>query len=264
MLRTRVLAAIALLIPVGLVWWRGGLAWLAAVTVVSLLATWELFRAFSQYGFQPLYKAGLLAAVAIPVAAYADASLSSVAPAVALVALLSLLAIARRQNLDGALTDWALTVTGSLYVAVLLGYFVVLRQHQHGREWIAVALVCTWICDGAAYFAGNWFGQHPFAPRLSPRKTWEGTVGGLIAGTLSGLIAVPLLQVPPVLALLVGFAVAVIAVAGDLAESFIKRQVRLKDSSSLIPGHGGMLDRIDSLLVTVPLVYYLSAWVVPA
>ena len=111
-----------------------------------------------------------------------------------------------------------------------------------------------------AYFAGRAFGRHPWWPRHSPKKTWEGYLAGVAAAALvSGLIGAFLLGLSPLEGIALGLLIGFIAPLGDLAESMIKRQVGAKDSSHLIPGHGGLLDRIDSLLITVPLVFYWAA-----
>lgn len=258
-MRTRAFSAIALLIPVALLLWWGGIPWLLAIMLVALLGIQELFAALRQKGHRPLILMQALAAVALPLAAFADKSLTVLLPVVTLIVVLSLNLLLSRRDLDGALGDWAVSVAGVLYVALLLAYFVALRQRDHGLQWILMAFLCTWACDSAAYLVGRAIGRRPFSPVISPKKTWEGTVGGIVAATLTGLVAVPLLGLPVVVALLLGLAVSIAAIAGDLAESLLKRQLGIKDSGTLIPGHGGVLDRVDSLLFAVPVVFYIAA-----
>jgi phosphatidate cytidylyltransferase len=179
----------------------------------------------------------------------------------------------------GRLTGWALTLAGTLYVAWLISHFQTLRLlggpgSQDGRGWVFYVLAATWCFDTGAYLIGRRFGRHRFMPRISPQKTWEGVGGGLACCLLATLVAslpippladllgwtplpIPLWQVP-----LLGLAVAGAAQLGDLAESMIKREAGAKDAGDLIPGHGGMLDRVDSLLFTVVLVYYYAAAIV--
>lgn len=228
--------------------------------VVAVVATYEFFRGLQRGGYFPMWRTGWTAAILLPLAAYTDPALSLQLPLVAALLAGTLLIIMRRRDFQGALAGWALSVAGSLYVALLLSFFVALRLRTLGLQWLLVAFVCTWACDSAAYLFGKAFGRRPFAPRISPHKTWAGAIGGVLAGALAGLLAVPLLSWPWAWALGLGFVLAVAGVAGDLAESFIKRQLGLKDFSSLIPGHGGMLDRLDSLLFTVPLAYYVAQW----
>jgi phosphatidate cytidylyltransferase len=220
---------------------------------------YELSAALRHNNHHPFPAVGMFLAVALPGAAYVDPSLMLLLPIIAVAVAGSLVIAMLRPSLDGALVDWALSLAGMLYVTLLLSYFVALRVHQ-GLSWMLIALICTWACDSFAYLVGKAIGRHPFAPRISPKKTWEGTIGGVVGATICGLLAVPLLNMPALAGLLLGCAIAVVAVAGDLAESFIKRQAAIKDSGSLIPGHGGALDRVDSLLFTVTLVYYVSIW----
>jgi phosphatidate cytidylyltransferase len=159
--------------------------------------------------------------------------------------------------------DWGMTVAGALYLGFLLGHFITLRLRPDGLKWTAVAIGLTWTCDTMAYFVGVLFGKHQWWPRLSPKKTWEGLVGGV----LSTLVVAPLLVgwlfgLSPWLGLLLGVLVAVADPFGDLTVSLFKRMARIKDSSQLIPGHGGILDRLDSLLFVVPTVTYFALAVV--
>ncbi len=257
-MRTRAISAVAIVIPVALLLWLGGVPWLAAVIVVAFVAIQELFAAFRQNGYRPLLLVQALLAVGLPaIAFFGHGSLAWVAPLVALTIAVSLVAAMARPELKGSLADWAVSLAGALYVALLLSYFVALRQADQGLRWILMAFLCTWACDSAAYLVGRTVGRRKFSPRISPNKTWEGTIGGVVGATLVGLLAVPLLGLPIWWALLMGAAVSVAAISGDLAESFIKRQLGIKDSGTLIPGHGGVLDRVDSLLFAVPLVYYV-------
>ena len=165
------------------------------------------------------------------------------------------------------------TMGGCLYVAWLLGHFIPLRlvgPAEDGRGWVFYVLAATWAYDTAAYFTGSFLGRHRFLPQISPNKTWEGVAGGTIAVALvtvaSGLPlafwgwqALPLWHWQ---AIPLALGVAAAAQIGDLAESLIKRQAGAKDAGGLIPGHGGMLDRIDSLLFSVLVVYYYVRLVV--
>jgi phosphatidate cytidylyltransferase len=145
---------------------------------------------------------------------------------------------------------------GTLYVG-LLTYLYLLRMLPDGWIWLIFMLACTWACDTAAYFVGMAFGKRKIAPVLSPKKSLEGAIGGLVGSVLiSYLFAYiyPFLPIPKML--LLGLLVGLASEVGDLLESSFKRQAGIKDSSMLIPGHGGILDLIDSSLFTAPLVYY--------
>ncbi len=193
--------------------------------------------------------------------------------ALAGVVIVALIAEIARQDRSTSLISWALTLTSALYIGWLLSHFILIGQIDlplrsgwfgtlsipPGTAWICFSLAITWLQDTAAYFVGRRFGKRPFAPVLSPKKTWEGAIGGFLASVLTAMIAVPLLGLPVSLlaAGLIGAVAGVAGPLGDLAESLVKRQIGVKDSGQLIPGHGGILDRIDSLLFTGPLIYYM-------
>lgn len=151
---------------------------------------------------------------------------------------------------------------GLFYVGTLGPLIGLLRDLPDGVPWVFLLLAVTWLNDTFAYFAGHWWGKRKLAPKVSPGKTWEGLVGGLV-GSLAGLLLVwhlggrffPFWE-GLVLAVVSGF----IGPLGDLGESLVKRGAAVKDSGQLIPGHGGMLDRIDALLFNAPLVYGFALW----
>ena len=147
----------------------------------------------------------------------------------------------------------------SLWVGVPLAHLGLFRHTRYGITLILIAVVGPWISDSGAYFAGRFFGRHPLFPSLSPKKTVEGGVGGLV---LTVLIVAPvsylLLDFTIAKALLIGAVVSVSSQCGDLFESALKRILDVKDFGRFLPGHGGILDRIDSLLFTAPAVYYIS------
>ena len=129
-----------------------------------------------------------------------------------------------------------------------------------GLAWVLVVIVVTWLGDSAAYLVGRSWGRRRLAPRLSPKKTLEGSLGGLAAATIAGVVCVPLfgLGISPLLGAGFGAGLGIIGQVGDLAESLLKRQARVKDSGSLIPGHGGILDRIDAQLFAFPAGWLLA------
>jgi phosphatidate cytidylyltransferase len=267
-LAQRVLSAVALLpLFIALVWWS---IWSVAATVV--VATLIAFR---QGGFHPRTAVGIGSALSIisAIALQPLASSSLILPIVTLIIIVSLVVELAYPNQEGALPSWALTLAGAFYLAWLLSHFILLRAldiplrdsifknlgMQPGVAWIYYICAITWIQDSAAYFVGRSFGRHKLAPILSPKKTWEGAIGGMIGAIVTGVVCISLLGLPisllqgALLGLVGGFA----GPLGDLSESLIKRQVGLKDAGNLIPGHGGILDRADSLLFTGPILYYL-------
>jgi phosphatidate cytidylyltransferase len=156
---------------------------------------------------------------------------------------------------------WAITVAGALYVGWLGAYFLLVRALPNGLMWTALAMVTAWATDTGAYIVGTRFGRHRFFPVISPKKTWEGAVGGWIAAPLVLVALGWLFSLPLVHCALLGFLIGIAATFGDLAESLLKRQTGVKDSSSIVPGHGGILDRLDSLLFTAVVAYYYLVWI---
>jgi phosphatidate cytidylyltransferase len=184
--------------------------------------------------------------------------------ALALAAVLPSLWLVARGETQAGLTDWLVIVGGVLYVGWLGSYLVPLRQLDDDGQWVFLAVFAAFANDTGAYFVGTAIGRTPLARRISPSKTIEGSLGGLACGAA----AVPLLSyalaldidVAPLVPLAI--LVPVAAQLGDLAESLLKRSTGVKDAGVLVPGHGGVLDRLDSLLFVVPMVYYYAIWVV--
>ncbi len=259
MLRARVMSALVLLPLAGLMVYLGGLWWFATVALVTSLAAWEFWGLMRKGGFQP--HLALLLLVLLCQEVLAQFGLGEYLPA-ALTALF-ILTISWQLFLKDRKTptaDWALTFAMGLYLGWMGGHFLRIRALPDGLGWIALALVTTWACDTGAYFVGSWVGRHKLAPRISPKKTWEGVVAGWLAAEAVAVALGSLVGLNAAQSLAVGLAVAVLSPLGDLSISMMKRQVGVKDSSNLIPGHGGMLDRLDSLLFIVPTVYYLAIW----
>jgi len=167
-----------------------------------------------------------------------------------------------RQQKEKAFTRWAWTIAGILYIGWMLSHMVALRGLTNGRNWVFFVMFVTWLSDTTAFFAGRKLGKHKLAPNVSPGKTWEGAMGGV-----GGAIAMSVLFFTPTpfqlpitywQAILLSIGVSVLGQAGDLVESLFKRNMGAKDSGKFMPGHGGMLDRLDSIIFAGTLVYYFA------
>lgn len=251
--------------------WLGGWVLAGLLAVIGVLATRELYDFAGATGVAPLRRSGMAAAAAVPLATFwaKGSEIHFAEPALYLGALwmLAVLAAAAWRRGPGGrpLAAVAVTVFAVLYAPGLLCFAIVLRhpagvglESGTGTALLFFPLALTWIGDTAAMGAGKLIGGPKLAPALSPGKTWAGAVGGLVATVAAAWayavwILDPLGRPLPLLgALLAGVLISVAGQVGDLAESLLKREVGVKDSSSLIPGHGGMLDRIDSLLFVLP------------
>lgn len=241
-----------------------GFPWLMlAVLIVTLCALVELYRLGIKAGVRLLLGPGLVAAIAVVLTIqfrdHLELYLLLLVPAAVLAAALPV-AMARTRR--RAFLGWSLTVLAVLYVAFLLSHLLLLRdvgENAEGRNWVVFALIATFATDTGAFFTGSAIGRHKMAPRVSPSKTWEGALGGFgwAVGIALALGAVMKLPVPVWQQALLGAAVGVVGQVGDLLESRIKRAARAKDAGVLVPGHGGVMDRLDSVLFTVPVLYYL-------
>ena len=267
MLRQRVISAAVLIPPLLVILALGGI-WIAAVVAVATgLAAIEIFRLARAAGYPSLAAFGTVLAVAVVV----DAAVPQLVPGSGLllgavgVMLVAVASFASHDPREG-LATWMTTVFGALYVA-LLGFVVrlgeaapdlpagaVLASLGAERGWILLLVLGVWSFDTGAYFVGRRFGRRRFLTHISPSKTYAGLVGGLVAVTVVVGAMLWALGQPPAMGILLGPLVGLAAQAGDLAESMIKRAAGAKDSGDVIPGHGGVLDRIDSFLFAAPVV----------
>jgi phosphatidate cytidylyltransferase len=237
--------------------WVGGWVWATLVAAAAVAAQFELYGLAGRAGASPMRALGLvLGAVAALRAMLPWAPVALAAGAVAIV----VAPLFRRSATP--LLDAATTLFGVVYPALLLGFAVDLRgaagppaDAAHGFKVIAAVMSCVWGADSLAYFVGRAVGRHPLMPRVSPKKTWEGSMGGL-AGALLVAAVCKLTFLPAwswVDVTAIGFICGGASQFGDLAESLFKRASEVKDSGSWIPGHGGALDRLDAASVAVPL-----------
>ncbi|MHB1318229.1 MAG: phosphatidate cytidylyltransferase [Anaerolineae bacterium] len=257
MLKRRIASAAVLIPLVAILVWAGGWYLAAGLAIAGVLATAEYLALLRTVGLRPM----ALASLAFVPLAILDAQLPGsgiVRWSVLLLATAGLSVEVFHSNREGSLNSWGTMVAG-LYIGLGLSYFVSLRALDRGLVWVALALVGTWISDTGAYLAGSRWGRRRLAPAISPSKSWEGVYGGLVTGVVTVWAVSWLgLGLAHWQGLLLGAVLVAAATLGDLAESVIKRQVGAKDSGALIPGHGGMLDRIDSLLFVAPAVYYVA------
>jgi phosphatidate cytidylyltransferase len=238
-------------------------------SVVALIligmACWECLGILCAADGLPLKLAGLLGSLAV-IWSFLDFP-PRIPPELALTGLVVLaiaLAVWSRDDPREMLYSAMTTVFAVTLVALGLAYLVRLRSMpgEDGQDLLMLLFICVIFADTAAYYVGTWIGKRRLAPVLSPNKTWEGAMAGLAASVLGAQIAQIWFyqRLPLGHALLLGLLLGMAACFGDLAESLLKRAARVKDASRLIPGHGGVLDRTDSLLFSGPLLYFYYRW----
>ncbi len=264
MLHTRIRSAIVIGLVAGLGVWFGGWVFFALVLLVAGMAGYE-FTLMMQAGG---HRVSLLFVYAIIVLFMLDAAFAGrniARHGLVWILILSISWQILYYRPGSSTVDWALTVSGGLYVGWLFSFFVSLRALPDGLVWTAAALVSTWASDSGAYFLGQAIGRHRLCPLISPNKTWEGIAGGFLGGILAGGCVGALAMywagaLGVVQGLILGVLVSCTAPFGDLAVSMMKREAGVKDTGTLIPGHGGILDRTDSLMFVAVVTYYFATW----
>jgi len=168
------------------------------------------------------------------------------------------------RSFGDAIVDWVYTAAGAFYIGWTLSLFLLLRVEANGLAWVMVVVLGSFATDTGALIIGKSFGRRALAPRISPGKTWEGAIGGFILGIGAVLALASLLELPVSMleSVALGALVGVSAQVGDLMESMIKRASGVKDAGRMIPGHGGILDRLDSVVLVIVVVYHFFIWVI--
>jgi len=235
----------------------GGIPFAVAMIGIAVVGIAELFRMTRR--FHPLAPVAFAAAAALVIAAYYGGQFQMMIVLAASFPVMFLLAALRGRE-EGTTMAVAITLFGIVWIGLPFAHAVLLRQLPlHGGALVIDVLVATFLTDTAAYAGGRLFGRHPLAPKLSPNKTIEGLAFGFVGGTL-GFWFAGLYQdwLPGIDALVMGMCIAVVAPMGDLFESMIKRDLNIKDTGNVFGPHGGLLDRLDALLFTIVIGYYLA------
>jgi len=267
LLRTRLLTASLLVPVVAAAIWFGGIGFLVLVVLLLTLAEVEFCQLVRRAGFLPAVGFGLLLLWLLLVdAQFPGWGLSGPGIAAVLLASLAWQLLHRERS---PVADWSLTIAGGLYLGVCGSYLIKLRGiSPDGVWWALTAIPSIMLADSGAYFVGKTWGRRKLAPTLSPGKTWEGYLAGIVSGGfLTYLLAMAWtrvagteIRVSALHGLTLGLIIATVAPLGDLAVSMIKRSVNAKDSGNIIPGHGGALDRVDSVLWAAVIGYYYVIW----
>lgn len=247
------------------IWFDEPVPWFTILAAIwGLLAVFEFYKLGEKVNMAPLVWFGLLWTLLFIISPQFDNRYLTAPVLLASGVLISLVWVIVRRRRQRDFLSWAWTLVGILYVGFLLSYFVGLRGLDDGRNWVFMVLIATFGSDSAAYLIGSALGKHKLAPAISPGKTWEGTIAGFIGAIVIALLfTLPTpLQLPIGYgqAVLLGLLISLFGQLGDLAESLLKRNVGVKDSSNWLAGHGGFLDRMDSIVFAGIVVYYYVIW----
>lgn len=273
-MRTRSISAVGVVIVGVVPAILGGPIFAVVLTVLCLIGMHEYLALVQPLGRSPI-STGYLALPAFALAAALTDSSAALAGVAAAAVFVPFSLVIFRSDHTGSILDWSLAAAGSLYLGLPLYAAITIRRFDgdinanwlkklanwgaidwhaapRGLAWLLSIIVITWLSDTGAYLVGRSLGRHPLIPSVSPKKTVEGLIGGLACAAITGVLAFWVfgLGVSLWFGLAAGLVLAAIGVIGDLAESLLKRQAGVKDSGTLIPGHGGLLDRLDALLFT--------------
>jgi phosphatidate cytidylyltransferase len=248
--------------------WLGGPWFSFLIAGAALAGTYEFYRLYGFTRKEPLLYVGLAWALALVLSPhYRHRSPDVLSLVITATIWISLIWLLGRPSKEQAFRSWAWVVSGVFYVGWMLSYWLNLRGLEDGRNWVYLAMLATFANDTGAFFIGRGWGRHDLAPAISPSKTWEGMIGGLTCAIAGAVVVATVLNVISpfgfkywqIIAL--GFLVGLFAQLGDLVESLLKRNMEVKESGDLLPGHGGVLDRFDSLIFVGAVVYYYVIWV---
>ena len=240
--------------------WFGSYWFLVPVVVIAVLGTWEYQRLTTSIIASPPLVFSLALAIGLTLPSHWDGEYLLIALGSG--ALASVFWQVVWGPSHASLKAKLIGLAGPFYLGMPLSLGILLRDGVDGREWVLTALLATFSVDTGAYAVGRLIGKHKLAPLISPGKTWEGVVGGLLGGVGAtfGLTLIIELPMDTWKALPLGILFAVAGMSGDLVESWLKRTAGAKESGRLIPGHGGILDRSDSIVATIVVAYFWVMW----
>ncbi len=258
--------------------WSGGLIFLISIMLISSLVLWEYYTISESKAFQPNKIAGIILGVVLQFLIFWKfESINQYLLPLLMVYILIVMMLELFSHKANPLVNIAVTITGNLYISMMLGSLIAIREFprlfthnqifaklrngidiDNSFAYLVIALFVTvWICDSAAYFIGKALGKHKLYPKVSPKKSWEGAIAGFIASiiTFTLIISFFIDSFPLIHSIIIGLLIGIFGQIGDLVESLLKRDAGIKDSSTILPGHGGFLDRFDSIIFVAPILF---------
>jgi len=259
-----------ILLPVGLIFIKlGGIYYVGLILLILGLAAWEYVNLFRVAGHQPAGEV-VVGGVILLTVGRAVTGFESAPWMISLSIMVAMTyhLISFERGRDQAGTDFLVTIGGIIYLGWLGPYLLSVRFLDDGLWWLLIVLPAVWLADSGAYLIGSRIGRHKMSPRLSPKKSWEGYIGGIIASIIgTALLAAlwrigagPESAITPLRGAIMGLILSVLPTLGDLGVSMLKRQVGVKDTGNLLPGHGGAFDRIDTWTWAAVIGYYVIIW----
>lgn len=235
----------------------GGTVWNTIVFLIAMMSLWEFYKLLAtKHDISPWL---IMASGAfILIGAALNMTLTAILCTISSILFVTLFLEVVRRQVSGesfALQNMGATIAGIAYVVLPWSFMMIIRTRELGALFLITLFFCTWSCDVAAYFVGSNLGKNLLCSKVSPKKTWEGFFGGAAASFLCGGVLALFFSFPPLPLLLMGLLCGVAGQLGDLGESVLKREAGVKDTGSIIPGHGGLLDRFDSILVNATLAF---------
>ncbi len=237
----------------------GGWVWSIVASVIAIGSLWELYQ--MMYKKFRLSRAwGLVGGALMLFTVSLGLGYAVTLSILTLTAFLILFTeVVRRESTGESYALWNMggTLAGMIYVVLPWSFLIYIRSLTWGYVFLFTVFFCTWSCDVGAYLIGSKFGEKRFCPRVSPKKSWEGFFAGALASTVCGALLARVFEFPPIPLLLLGLICGIAGQIGDLGESVLKREAEIKDSGNIIPGHGGFLDRFDSILINATLAFFI-------
>lgn len=240
----------------------GGIYLKGFVLAISIMALWEFYNALNEKNLRPIKSAGYILLIV-----YYLLNNNFEYMMYVLVAATFILLILPVINLEYTFIDVSLTLLGFIYCGILFSFVYLVNAKPHGEFLIWIIFIGSWLSDTAAFYSGKLFGKHKLSPKVSPKKTIEGSIGGLIGATVfTGIFGIAIQDYANIMPIynyfLIGILCGLFGQLGDLVASSVKRYVEIKDYSNLIPGHGGILDRFDSIIFSATMVFYYLTFII--